>query len=368
MEVADFSGWVKGFPGLMVTMSTAGQVELFSNEILEYFGKTPEELRGWQMTDAVHPDDLSRVITAFTDSVTTGKPYRIEHRCRRADGVYRWFQVRALAVRGRDDEVTGWFVVLSDIDDIKRAEEAMRQLQLEMSHAAQIATAGELAASIAHEVNQPLSGIITNASTCLRMLDGDVPNVEGARETARRTIRDTKRASEIVARLRALFSKKEFALEPLDLSDAAREVIELYSNDLQRNGITVEDALADDLPHVMGDRIQLQQVIMNLLRNASDSMSAVEDRPRKLTVGTDRDDDSVRVTVRDTGVGLDPENVKQVFNPFFTTKDGGMGIGLSVSRSIVDSHHGRIWAAPNDDLGSTFAFSIPCAALEATRT
>jgi signal transduction histidine kinase len=199
-------------------------------------------------------------------------------------------------------------------------------------------------------------------------LDGDVPNVEGARETARRTIRDTKRASEIVARLRALFSKKEFALEPLDLSDAAREVIELYSNDLQRNGITVEDALADDLPHVMGDRIQLQQVIMNLLRNASDSMSAVEDRPRKLTVGTDRDDDSVRVTVRDTGVGLDPENVKQVFNPFFTTKDGGMGIGLSVSRSIVDSHHGRIWAAPNDDLGSTFAFSIPCAALEATRT
>jgi len=195
-----------------------------------------------------------------------------------------------------------------------------------------------LTASIAHEVNQPLSGIVTNASTCLRMLAADPPNVEGARETARRTIRDGNRASEVIARLRALFTKKEPAAESVDLNEATREVIALSLSELQRNRVVVRAELTDDLPRVMGDRVQLQQVILNLLLNGSDAMRGV-DRPRELMISTGPDgDDRVRLVVQDAGVGFTPDGADKLFDAFYTTKDGGMGIGLSVSRSIIDSH------------------------------
>jgi signal transduction histidine kinase len=217
-----------------------------------------------------------------------------------------------------------------------------------------------LTASIAHEVNQPLSGIITNASTCLRMLNGDPPNIEGARETVRRTIRDGNRASDVVTRLRTLFSKKEFTPEPMDLNEATGEVIALSLSDLQRNRVTLRSELADDLPSVTGDRVQLQQVILNLIRNASDAMTTVEDRPRELIIRTERDDcDRVRLSVKDAGIGFDAKSADKLFEAFYTTKKDGMGIGLSVSRSIIEAHRGRLWAVPNDGPGATFSFSIP---------
>ena len=217
-----------------------------------------------------------------------------------------------------------------------------------------------LTASIAHEINQPLAGIITNASTCLRMLQGDPPNVDGARETARRTLRDGSRASDVITRLRALFSKKEFTLELVDLSQAAREVIALTLNDLQRNRATVQSELAEDLLPVKGDRVQLQQVILNLIRNASEAMEDVHDRPRLLLIKTERDSNGyVRLSVRDAGVGFESQNLDKIFDSFYTTKSGGMGIGLSVSRTIIDRHQGRLWAEPNDGPGATFAFTIP---------
>jgi signal transduction histidine kinase len=227
---------------------------------------------------------------------------------------------------------------------------------------ARVTTLSALTASIAHEVNQPLSGIITNASTCLRMLDADPPNVEGARETARRTIRDGNRASDVVTRLRTLFSKKEFTLESVDLTEATREVMALALSDLQRNRITLQSEFADDLPTVAGDRVQLQQVILNLLRNASEAMVDVHDRPRALLIKTERENgDRVRLTVRDAGVGLPPQSLNSLFDPFSTTKSGGMGIGLFVSRSIIERHHGRLWAEPNEGgPGAAFSFSIPC--------
>ena len=166
----------------------------------------------------------------------------------------------------------------------------------------------------------------------------------------------------MIARLRALFSKREFTLEPLELTDAVREVIALSANDFQRNRIVLQLELADDLPIITGDRIQLQQVILNLLRNAADAMADVHDRPRQLLIKTEREDgDRVRVTVRDVGVGLPPDSMDSLFDAFYTTKSGGMGIGLFVSRSIVERHHGRIWAEPNDGPGATFSVSIPCA-------
>ena len=188
----------------------------------------------------------------------------------------------------------------------------------------------------------------------------DPPNIEGARETARRTIRDGNRASDVITRLRALFTKREFALEPLDLNEATREVIALSSNDFQRNRIILQSELAGDLPIVTGDRIQLQQVMLNLLRNASDAMVDVHDRPRYLFIKTEREEgDRVRLTVRDAGMGLPPQSLDSLFDAFYTTKNGGMGIGLFVSRSIVERHQGRLWAEPNDGPGATFSFSIP---------
>jgi signal transduction histidine kinase len=236
----------------------------------------------------------------------------------------------------------------------------LNELRSELAHMARVSSLGTLTASIAHEVNQPLSGIVTNASTCLRTLSVDPPNIDSAREAARRMIRDGKRASEVIMRLRALFSKKQAMAENLDLNEAAREVIALCVDELQRNRVILRQELANDLPAVTGDRVQLQQVILNLLRNAVDAMSGIEDRPKVLAIRTEKDEGCVRLTVQDTGVGIAPQEMEKLFEAFYTTKSGGMGMGLSISHTIIESHNGRLWATPNDGPGATFSFSMPC--------
>jgi len=604
---------VDNIPGFVATTGAMGEVEFLNRQTLEYFGGTGEELKNWALIGAVHPDDLPRVIEARKRSIEEGQIYEIEHRCRRADGVYRWFQVRGLPVRDTENKITAWYLLLTDIDDRKKAEEALqsseRNLSLlinviptfigvlrsdglivyvnqtvldytgltledvqkedfrsrifhpedverlreerrddlaravpfeneqrvlrkdgsyrwflirynpvpdelgridrwyvaafdiedrkqaeaqveqsylrlaeaqrlsktgsfitdlladdhnwseeafrifefdpatkvtaqmirdrvhpedlptfdaviargmtgmdvdfvfrivtfrgavkhirgqarviaqtegrplfigalqdvtaskvaeealdkarsELAHVARVTMLNALTASIAHEINQPLSGIISNANTCVRMLNGDPPNVEGARETARRTIRDGNRASDVITRLRALYSKKEFMTELLDLNEATREVIALSLSDLQRNRVILQSELDENLPPVRGDRVQLQQVILNLLRNASDAMLGIDDRPRQLLVRTRREGDRrVHLSVQDAGAGINPADFERLFEPFYTTKSDGMGIGLSVSRSIVERHHGRLWAEANDGPGMMFSFSIPC--------
>ena len=311
-----------------------------------------------RVRDVIHPDDLP----SFDSVIARG-----------LSGVDVTFAFRIVTSRGAVKHVRGvahvieqiegrpMFVgALQDVTESMVAEEALNRARSELAHVARVTTLSTLTASIAHEVNQPLSGIITNAGTCLRMLDADPPNVEGARETARRTIRDGNRASEVITRLRALFSKKEFSPESLDLNEATREVITLSLSELQRNRVVLQSELADDLPNVTGDRIQLQQVILNMLRNASDAMVGVHDRPRQLLIRTEGEGgDRVRVSVRDAGMGFDAQSMDKLFDAFYTTKSDGMGIGLSVSRSIIERHHGRLWAEPNDGPGATFSFSIP---------
>ena len=314
-----------------------------------------------RVRDVIHPDDAPAFESVIARAMT-GVDVNFAFRIVTGRGAVK--HVRGVAhvverVAGRPMFVGA----LQDVTETKVAEAALNKAGADLSHVSRVTTLSTLTASIAHEVNQPLTGIITNAGTCLRMLDADPPNIEGARETARRTIRDGNRASDVIARLRALFSKREFMLEPVDLNEATREVLALSSNDLQRNRIVLQSELADQLPTVTGDRIQLQQVILNLLRNASDAMMAVHDRPRRLVIRTAPEDaDRVCLSVRDAGVGLPSGSLESLFSAFFTTKIGGMGIGLFVSRSIVERHQGRLWAEPNaGSPGATFSFSLPCA-------
>jgi C4-dicarboxylate-specific signal transduction histidine kinase len=219
---------------------------------------------------------------------------------------------------------------------------------------------GQLSASIAHEVNQPLSGVITNASTCLRLLSSDPPNIDVALEATRRTIRDGNRAADVIARLRALFGKRKIAFEALDLNEAVQEVIALSASDRQRSGIILRTNFGKALPMVTGDRVQIQQVIMNLLRNATEAVNAVSGRPREITIQTDVDQDGdVFFSMHDNGIGFGQNGRQRIFEAFYTTKSDGMGIGLSVSRSIIESHNGRLWAEINDGPGVTMCFSIP---------
>jgi len=306
----------------------------------------------------VHPEDLPSFEAVIARGMT-GADVEFDFRVLTPLGLVKYVRGVARVM----EQVAGrplFIGALQDVTESKVSEEALNKARSELAHVARVTTLNTLTASITHEINQPLAGIITNARTCLRMLSADPPNLDGARETARRTLRDGNRASEVITRLRALYSKREFTFEPVDLNEATREVIALSLGDLQRNRAVLRSQLAEDLPPVMGDRVQLQQVVLNMIRNGSDAMMGIEDRPRELCVKTELEKgDQVRLSVIDAGVGFGPEVAGKLFEPFYTTKTDGMGIGLSVSRSIIEAHHGRLWAKPNAGPGATFCFSIP---------
>jgi PAS domain S-box-containing protein len=308
----------------------------------------------------IHPEDLPHFNHTVESAVRDGQDFAVEPRLVMTDGSIKYLQVLTRAFRDEQGNVIEFIGAVKDVTERKQSENALNEMRSELAHAARVATVGALTASIAHEINQPLSGIITNASTSLLMLADEPPDIAGAIETAQRTIRDANRASEVIARLRALFRKTTTASESLDLNEAGREVLALSLSELQKAQVIVRTELASDLPLVTGDRVQLQQVILNLVLNAAEAMSAIEDRPRQLLIRTERDeDDHVRLTVRDTGPGFDPQSLTRLFETFYTTKREGMGIGLSISRSIIERHQGRLWAAGHDGPGATFAFSIP---------
>jgi PAS domain S-box-containing protein len=325
-------------------------------------GYTEAELAQVSFIDITIEEDRD-LNSTLVEELLSGerKQFQIEKRYRRKNGSIVRARNTVSLVPGTERVPQCLMAFSEDVTERRLAEEALNETRSELAHMARVTTLSTLTASIAHEVNQPLSGIVTNASTCLRMLDANPPNLEGARETARRTIRDGNRASDVITRLRALFGKKSATLESFDLNEAAREVVALSLGDLQRGMVVLRSDFAVGLPPVFGDRIQIQQVILNLLRNGADAMGAVEGHPRELLIKTERDgSDGVRLSVKDSGVGIHPEIEKKLFEPFFTTKGDGMGVGLSVSRSIVEGHQGRLWAVGNDGPGSTFSFSIPC--------
>jgi len=250
-----------------------------------------------------------------------------------------------------------------DISDRVQAEEQrerLRQLEADLAHINRVSMLGELTASIAHEVNQPLSGVVSNGSACLRWLAGDKPNLEEAREATRRIVRDGKRAAEVISRIRAMTKKAAENREKLDLNETIREVLALVGDEAKKNRVVIRTEFADDVFPVVGDRVQLQQVVLNLVMNGIEAMSSVEEKSRELAITTrNTDSNQVQVTVQDSGIGLDPDTMPKIFEPFYTTKTHGMGMGLSISRSILQAHGGQLWAAANEGPGTSFHFTLP---------
>jgi PAS domain S-box-containing protein len=347
---------VDSIPGMVYTMNAVGDVQLVNEQLLTFLATTAEALKEW--ISFIHPDDHPRVLALWQSTIRSGQPYDVEHRLRRGDGVYRWFNSRGVPVRDADGRVVRWYSLLTDVDDRKSAEEALRQTQSHLARAAQIATVAELSASIAHEVNQPLAAVVANGHACLRWLFAEPPNLAKAAEAVDRIVRDGKDAGEVVRRVRALFKRAAVEKIALNVNDVINEVLRLLEAETTRKRVTVEVDLDIDLPPVVGDRIQRQQLVLNLLLNGLEAMDSVRDRPKNLIVRSKRSGrDVALIEIRDYGLGLtDPV---KAFEAFFTTKQGGMGMGLAICRSIVDAHDGQLWASSDDAPGTTFSFTLP---------
>lgn len=475
---------IDSIPGLVVTTTAAGELELVNQQVLEYTGKTFGELKAWSIGDAAHPQDVPRVKGAWKASVETGEPYDIEYRIRRADGAYRWFHVRALPQRDTQGRIVRWHALFTDIDDRtlaeealrkseerwravfdnsaigvaltdqrgrflatnsafqrmlgytaeeigkltfleithedyresnwqlvtellegkrtqfqiekrywrkdgsliwvsnnvslvpgtknmpqflmalsediterKQAEETLRKTQAELAHVARVASLGEMTASIAHEVNQPLAAVVNSASACLSWLDAQKP--EEARRSAARASAESHRASEIISRIRALAKKAPPQKDRVDVNEMIDEVVALARGEILRSGVALETQLSETAPVVLADRIQLQQVILNLMMNAIEAMSGVAPGPRELLIrsGTD-ESEHVVISVQDSGPGFDRDSLERLFEPFYTTKPQGLGMGLAISRTIIAAHGGRLWATTNAR-GAVFQFTLP---------
>jgi PAS domain S-box-containing protein len=331
---------------------------IWSEEIYRIFEFEPGAKISMSMIrDAIHTEDLSAVETLLGNAQSQTS-FELVFRIVVSSAVKYLHVVGHRSEQYSDRPV--FLGALRDITESKTAEEALSTARAELAHVSRVMTLGALTASIAHEVNQPLSGIITSATTCLRMLSNEPPSVERARITTQRILRDGDRAAEVIRRLRDLYARKQRTLVDVDLNDAAREVLVLTASELQRNRVTLQTHFDATLPTVRGDRVQLQQVILNLVLNAADAMKEIDDRPRRIDVETRRDEvHCVRLSVRDSGIGVDPQRMDQLFEAFYTTKSHGMGVGLSISRTIIESHKGRIWASGNAGPGATFAFSLP---------
>jgi C4-dicarboxylate-specific signal transduction histidine kinase len=247
----------------------------------------------------------------------------------------------------------------NEINERQRAQEELQKAQAELAHVSRLMTLGELTASISHEVNQPIAAVVTNGQVCLRLLALETPRPDDLRTTVERIVRDAHRASEVVQRIRALAKRSQPQMTALDLNDVIREATLLVQRDLLSHGVSLRTELASALPPVLGDRIQLQQVIINLLINGVEAMAPITDRPRDLLIQSQHEATEVHVAVRDSGIGIDSEAAEQLFNAFFTTKPSGMGMGLSISRSIIRAHGGKLWASPNAEHGAAFQFSVP---------
>ena len=354
---------VETIPAMAFSARPDGSTEFINRPWLDYTGLSEKAHlgSGWQLT--VHPDDFDEHLSKWRASQASGAPFENEARHRDAHGEYRWFLVRAVPLRDEYGNILKWYGTLTDIEDRKRSEqerERFRRLQADLAHENRVSMMGELAASLSHELRQPITAAITDATTCLRWLTRDQPDVQEAREATMRTMKDGTRAAEIIDRLRLFYTKgAPPERELVDVNELVREMLVLLRSEADRYSIYMRTDLAAELPKVMADRVQLQQVLMNLMLNGIDAMKQV-DGTRELTIKSQQaENEQLLVSVSDIGVGLPPQQENQIFDAFFTTKTQGSGMGLRISRSIVESHGGRLWAAANSPRGASFHFTLP---------
>jgi PAS domain S-box-containing protein len=318
----------------------------------------PEQLLGRDISGIIQPDYQEAIRRRIQHCYETGAAsVAMESVLLALDGSS--VQVEAAAIPISWNGSPAIEVIMRDIRERKRAEEALQQSKAELVRVTRMATMGELTASIAHEINQPLGAVVTNGNAAQRWLAGQVPNLKEAREAIDRTVREAKRASDVIGRIRALLQKAPPQMERLDLTAVIREVLTLADNELLRGGVTVRTELAADVPAVLGDPVQLRQALLNLILNGTDAMSTITDRPRELLIKSAKHEDGVLVQIHDSGTGVDPEQADHIFEPFFTTKSQGIGMGLSVSRSMVEAHGGRLWFTPGSSHGTVFQFTVP---------
>lgn len=349
---------VETIPALVWCASPDGELTYVNQRILDYTGASLGDLARAGWVSFLHPDDVQHTVAMWSDAVQSGRPHDVQYRLRKYDGTYRWFHVLGQAMVDAAGHVTQWYGLLIDIDDRKNIEEALRRTETRLARATQIATVGELAASIAHEINQPLGAVVTNAYACLRWLSGESANFGKAREAAERIVRDGKATSEVVGRIRALFKRTPVQHVTLDLNGLIVEVVRLVGIESSRRHVAMQTELQEELQSVLGDRVQIQQLVLNLLMNGLDAMDSVRDRPKTLVIRSRQSNPTTAlVEIEDSGIGL--TDCERVFDPFFTTKEHGMGMGLTICRSIAEGHNGKLWATSNKTFGTTFRFTLP---------
>jgi PAS domain S-box-containing protein len=351
---------IDGIAGLVSIHFPNGEVETVNRQCLEYFGRSLEELRNWGTSEAVHPEDLPRILELFKRAIASGIPFNFDQRLRRFDGEYRWFSNRGVPVRDDSGRIARWYVLLTDIEDSTRALTQLEQMQSDLAHMNRVNTMGELAAAITHEVNQPITAAVTYALAARRFLRKDPPDFREVDDALSLVVKEGHRVGEVVERVRALIKKLPARKDAVAIDDAILEVIALTRAEAANNSVSVRTQFAEGLLPVQGDRVQLQQVMLNLVVNAIQAMRDIGEGARELQISIDvPSEGGVRVGVRDTGPGLSPENLLRLFEPFYTTKPEGIGMGLSICRSIIEAHGGRLWAIPCEPRGALFQFTIP---------
>ena len=346
-------------PEAIVLRDVNNRVVRINREFTRLFGYTSEEFVGRPFAELITPDELRGEGERYGYLLDRGQRVEAETIRQRKDGtrLHVSFVAAPVSVSGGQIAV---YAIYRDITERKQAEASLREARAELTHVTRIMTLGEMTASIAHEINQPLAAVANNAGACLRWLAGQPPSLEEARQSVELIIGDAHRAGEIIRRIRALAKKSPPRKDWLNINEIITEVITLARGEIERNHASLQTQLSSDVPLILGDRIQLEQVILNLIINAVEAMGGTNDGPRELLIGSRKSESKgVTVSVEDSGPGLNPESLGHLFTAFYTTKPKGMGMGLAISRSIIEAHGGRLWATANDERGATFQFTLP---------
>jgi PAS domain S-box-containing protein len=350
-------------PQQIWSASPDGFVDYCNQRLLDYVGRNIAENQGANFMETIHPADIESFRDSWSRALSAGQAFEGQWRFRGANGEYRAFFTRAVPLQNDAGKTIRWYATNTDIEEREKAEQALSQVRGELARLSRFLTMGELTASIAHEVDQPLTAIVAYGHATLEWLSASPPNIPEARQAVGRVIQDGTRAGTVLHRIRALFRKESPSKRWLSISDLILELVTFVRNETNRLGVSIRMELAPNLPKIHGDGVQLEQVLLNLVMNAIDAMRSIKDRPREIIIGArlqhENSDSNILVSVEDCGEGVKPDIAARIFDPFFTTKPQGIGMGLSISRTIVESHGGRLWVAPGRSGGAVFQFTIP---------